>query len=133
MRPIGSSVEKLLLLGSSCIYPKMAPQPISEDSLLTGPLEPTNEWYALAKIAGVKLCAAYRQQFGSDFISAMPTNLYGFGDNFDLTSSHVLPALHAQDARRQESRRAPKSRSGGPARPYANSFTLTIWRTRSCS
>ena len=86
-------VEKLLLLGSSCIYPKLATQPIAEDSLLTGPLEETNEWYALAKIAGVKLCAAYRQQFGSDFISAMPTNLYGFGDNFDLTSSHVLPAL----------------------------------------
>ena len=86
-------VEKLLLLGSSCIYPKMAHQPIAEASLLTGPLEETNEWYALAKIAGVKLCAAYRQQHGSDFISAMPTNLYGFGDNFDLTSSHVLPAL----------------------------------------
>jgi GDP-L-fucose synthase len=85
--------EKLLLLGSSCIYPKMAAQPINEESLLTGPLEPTNEWYALAKIAGVKLCAAYRQQFGCDFISAMPTNLYGFNDNFDLASSHVLPAL----------------------------------------
>jgi GDP-L-fucose synthase len=85
--------EKLLLLGSSCIYPKMAQQPITEDALLTGPLEPTNEWYALAKIAGVKLCAAYRQQYGCNFISAMPTNLYGFNDNFDLTSSHVLPAL----------------------------------------
>ncbi len=85
--------EKLLLLGSSCIYPKMAAQPINEDSLLTGPLEPTNEWYALAKIAGVKLCAAYRQQYGRDFISAMPTNLYGLNDNFDLNSSHVLPAL----------------------------------------
>ena len=85
--------EKVLLLGSSCIYPKLAPRPINEDALLTGPLEPTNEWYALAKITGVKLCAAYRQQYGSDFISAMPTNLYGFNDNFDLTSSHVLPAL----------------------------------------
>lgn len=85
--------EKVLLLGSSCIYPKLAPQPIGEDSLLTGSLEPTNEWYALAKIAGVKLCAAYRQQYGCDFVSAMPTNLYGFNDNFDLTSSHVLPAL----------------------------------------
>ena len=85
--------EKVLLLGSSCIYPKLAPQPINEDSLLTGPLEPTNEWYALAKIAGVKMCAAYRQQHGADFISAMPTNLYGFNDNFDLSSSHVLPAL----------------------------------------
>ena len=81
------------MLGSSCIYPKLAAQPIEESSLLTGPLEPTNEWYALAKIAGVKLCGAYRQQHGCDFISAMPTNLYGFGDNFDLTSSHVMPAL----------------------------------------
>ncbi len=88
-----TGVEKLLLLGSSCIYPKLAAQPIREDSLLTGPLEPTNEWYALAKIAGVKLCEAYRRQYGCDFISAMPTNLYGFNDNFDLMSSHVLPAL----------------------------------------
>ncbi|NMN60012.1 GDP-L-fucose synthase [Xanthobacter sp. SG618] len=86
-------VEKLLFLGSSCIYPKMAPQPIIEDSLLTGPLEPTNEWYAVAKIAGIKLAQAYRRQHGSDFISAMPTNLYGPGDNFDLNSSHVMPAL----------------------------------------
>jgi GDP-L-fucose synthase len=88
-----NSVEKLLLLGSSCIYPKFTPQPISEDSLLTGPLEPTNEWYAIAKIAGIKLTQAYRKQHGSDFISAMPTNLYGPHDNFDLNSSHVLPAL----------------------------------------
>jgi GDP-L-fucose synthase len=88
-----SKVAKLLFLGSSCIYPKLAPQPMSEDALLTGPLEPTNEWYAVAKIAGIKLCQAYRQQYGSDFISAMPTNLYGPGDNFDLTSSHVVPAL----------------------------------------
>ena len=86
-------MEKLLFLGSSCIYPKLAPQPISEDALLTGPLEPTNEWYAIAKIAGVKLCQAYRRQHGCDFISAMPTNLYGPGDNFDLQSSHVIPAL----------------------------------------
>ena len=85
--------EKLLLLGSSCIYPKLAPQPIREDSLLTAPLEPTNEWYAIAKIAGVKLCQAYRRQHGCDFVSAMPTNLYGAGDNFDLNSSHVIPAL----------------------------------------
>ena len=85
--------EKLLFLGSSCIYPKLAPQPIVEDSLLTGPLEPTNEWYAVAKIAGIKLCQAYRRQYGCDFISAMPTNLYGPGDNFDLASSHVMPAL----------------------------------------
>jgi GDP-L-fucose synthase len=86
-------VEKLLFLGSSCIYPKFAEQPIAEQALLTGPLEPTNEWYAIAKIAGIKLAQAYRRQYGHDFISAMPTNLYGPGDNFDLQSSHVLPAL----------------------------------------
>ena len=86
-------VEKLLFLGSSCIYPKHAPQPLKEEALLTGPLEPTNEWYALAKIAGVKLAQAYRKQFGCDFISALPTNLYGPGDNFDPSGSHVLPAL----------------------------------------
>ena len=89
-------VEKLLFLGSSCIYPKLAPQPMAEDCLLTGPLEPTNQWYAIAKIAGVKLCQAYRRQYGCDFISAMPTNLYGPGDNFDLLSSHVVPALIAK-------------------------------------
>lgn len=88
-----ADVEKLLFLGSSCIYPKFAEQPIKEESLLTGALEPTNEWYAIAKIAGIKLCQAYRRQYGSDYISAMPTNLYGPGDNFDLNSSHVLPAL----------------------------------------
>jgi GDP-L-fucose synthase len=86
-------VEKLLFLGSSCIYPKLAPQPIPEDALLTGPLEPTNEWYAIAKIAGLKMCQAYRRQHGVDYISAMPTNLYGPGDNFDLKSSHVIPAI----------------------------------------
>jgi GDP-L-fucose synthase len=86
-------VTKLLFLGSSCIYPKHAPQPISEDALLTGPLEPTNEPYALAKIAGIKLCDAYRHQYGCDFISVMPTNLYGPGDNYDPENSHVLPAL----------------------------------------
>jgi GDP-L-fucose synthase len=85
--------KKLLYLGSSCIYPREAAQPIREESLLTGPLEPTNEWYAISKIAGIKMCQAYRKQYGSDFISAMPTNLYGPNDNFDLTSSHVLPAL----------------------------------------
>ena len=88
-----SGVDRLLFLGSSCIYPKLAPQPIAEDALLTGPLEPTNEWYAIAKIAGIKLCQAYRRQYGRDYISAMPTNLYGPGDNFDLNSSHVVPAL----------------------------------------
>ncbi len=86
-------VKKLCFLGSSCIYPKFAPQPMREDALLTGALEPTNEWYAIAKIAGIKLCQAYRKQYGFDAISLMPTNLYGPGDNFDLTSSHVLPAL----------------------------------------
>ncbi len=86
-------VERLLFLGSSCIYPKYAEQPIKENTLLTGSLEPTNEYYALAKIAGIKLCQAYRQQYGRDWISAMPTNLYGPGDNFDLETSHVLPAL----------------------------------------
>ena len=88
-----SGVEKLLFLGSSCIYPRMAEQPINEEALLTGPLEPTNEWYAIAKIAGIKLCQAYRQQYGSDLISIMLTNLYGPGDNFDFNSSHVVPAL----------------------------------------
>ena len=88
-----TGVRKLLYLGSSCIYPRDADQPMTEEALLTGPLESTNEWYAVAKIAGIKLCQAYRRQYGCDFISAMPTNLYGPGDNFDLDSSHVLPAL----------------------------------------
>ncbi len=86
-------VRKLVFLGSSCIYPKMAPQPIAEDALLTGPLEPTNEWYAVAKIAGLKLAQAYRRQHGADYISVMPTNLYGPGDNYDPAGSHVIPAL----------------------------------------
>ena len=88
-----NGVDRFLFLGSSCIYPKFAEQPIREDSLLTGPLEPTNEWYAIAKIAGIKLAQAYRRQHGRDYISAMPTNLYGPGDNYDLNSSHVMPAL----------------------------------------
>ncbi len=86
-------VKRLLFLGSTCIYPKLAPQPLKEEYLLTGPLEPTNEWYAVAKIAGLKLCQAYRRQHGCEFFAAMPTNLYGPGDNFDLETSHVLPAL----------------------------------------
>jgi len=86
-------VEKLMFLGSACIYPRLADQPMAEDALLTGPLEPTNEWYAIAKIAGIKLCDAYRRQYGCNFISAMPNNLYGPGDNFDLESSHVVPSL----------------------------------------
>ena len=88
-----SDVKKLLFLGSSCIYPKLAPQPLHEDSLLTGTLEPTNEPYAIAKIAGIKMCEAYRSQYGCDFISVMPTNLYGPNDNYDLNKSHVLPAM----------------------------------------
>lgn len=88
-----NQLQKVLFLGSTCVYPKMAPQPLKEEYLMTGPLEPTNEWYAIAKISGIKMCQAYRKQYGCDFISAMPTNLYGPGDNFDLENSHVLPAL----------------------------------------
>jgi GDP-L-fucose synthase len=100
-----SGVAKLLFLGSSCIYPRLAPQPMPESCLLTGPLEPTNEWYAIAKIAALKLCQAYRRQHGCDFVSVMPTNLYGPNDNFDLLSSHVLPALLAKiDAAVREGR-----------------------------
>ena len=88
-----ANVERLVFLGSSCIYPKFAPQPIKEDALLTGPLEPTNEWYAIAKIAGIKMCQALRRQYGRSYISVMPCNLYGQNDNFDLSASHVLPAL----------------------------------------
>lgn len=110
-----AGVRKLVFLGSSCIYPKFAPQPITEDALLTGALEPTNEWYAIAKIAGIKLCQAYRAQYGADFISAMPTNLYGPGDNFDLASSHVLPALI---------RKAHEARQAGTAE-------MVVWGTGS--
>ena len=98
-----TGVEKLLFLGTSCIYPKLAPQPLTEDSLLTGPLESTNQWYAIAKIAGIRMCQAYRRQYGCRFISAMPTNLYGYNDFFDLNASHVIPALirKADEARVQ--------------------------------
>lgn len=108
-----TGIEKLMFLGSSCIYPRMAAQPIEESSLLTGPLEPTNEWYAVAKIAGIKLGQAYRRQHGADMISAMPTNLYGPGDNYDLASSHVMPALirKAHEAKR------------------AGADSITIWGT----
>ncbi|MFY8092841.1 MAG: GDP-L-fucose synthase [Niveispirillum sp.] len=111
-----SNVEKLLFLGSSCIYPKLAPQPMAEDALLTGPLEPTNEWYAVAKIAGIKLCQAYRKQHGCDYISAMPTNLYGIGDNFHPRDSHVLPALMSRlhDAKRD---RLPEVTIWGTGKP----------------
>lgn len=106
-----ADVTKLCFLGSSCIYPKLAEQPIVEEALLTGPLEPTNEWYAIAKIAGIKLAQSYRRQYGRDYISAMPTNLYGPGDNFDLQSSHVLPALM---------RKAHEAKIGGAK-------TMTLW------
>jgi len=108
-----NDVDRLLFLGSSCIYPRLAPQPITEDALLTGPLEPTNEWYAVAKIAGIKLAQAFRKQHGRDYISAMPTNLYGPGDNFDLGSSHVLPALL---------RKAHEAKLAGAE-------TITVWGT----
>lgn len=113
-------VAKLLFLGSSCIYPKLAPQPIPEDALLTGPLEPTNEWYAVAKIAGLKLCEAYRRQHGADFISAMPTNLYGPGDNYDLEKSHVIPALlrKAHEARLSGSPSMVVWGTGSPKREF---------------
>ena len=120
MRPATAGVEKLLFLGSSCIYPKLAPQPIREEALLTGPLEPTNEWYAIAKIAGIKLCQAYRRQYGCDFISAMPTNLYGPGDNYDLATSHVLPALirKAHEAKVRGDKRARHLGHGTPRREF---------------
>jgi GDP-L-fucose synthase len=115
-----SGVEKLVLLGSTCIYPKLAPQPIPEEALLSGPLEPTNEWYAIAKIAGIKLVQAYRRQHGCDFISAQPTNLYGPGDNFDLETSHVLPALirKAHEAKQAGARTLAAWGSGTPLREF---------------
>ncbi|MEL7490828.1 MAG: GDP-L-fucose synthase [Pseudomonadota bacterium] len=115
-----SDIQKLLFLGSSCIYPKHATQPITEESLLTGPLEPTNEWYAIAKIAGLKLCTAYRRQHGADFISAMPTNLYGPNDNFDLRTSHVVPALirKALEAKENNSAAIEIWGSGTPHREF---------------
>jgi len=115
-----SGVEKLLFLGSSCIYPKHAAQPMAEDALLTGPLEPTNEWYAIAKIAGIKLCQAYQRQYGHRFISAMPTNLYGPGDNFNLETSHVLPALlrKAHELKERGGDTLPVWGSGMPRREF---------------
>ncbi len=115
-----SGARKLLFLGSSCIYPKLAPQPIPEEALLTGPLEPTNEWYAIAKIAGLQLCRAYRRQYGADFISAMPTNLYGPGDNWDLATSHVVAALirKAHEAREAGAPELEVWGSGTPLREF---------------
>jgi len=115
-----NGVRKLLFLGSSCIYPKHAPQPIPETALLSGPLEPTNEAYAIAKIAGIKLCQAYDREYGANFISAMPTNLYGPNDNFDLVSSHVLPALlrKAHTAKQERQRELVVWGSGNPRREF---------------
>lgn len=115
-----SGAEKLVYLGSSCIYPKFAPQPMQESALLTGSLEPTNEWYAVAKIAGLKLCEAYRRQYGADFVSAMPTNLYGPGDNYDLDKSHVIPALlrKVHEAKRSGAAEVVIWGSGTPRREF---------------
>lgn len=113
-------VEKFLFLGSSCIYPKLAPQPLKEEYLLTGELEPTNEWYAIAKITGVKACQAIRKQFGKDYVSLMPTNLYGTQDNFDLNTSHVLPAMIRKFHEAKENNHAPVTLwgSGTPMREF---------------
>jgi len=115
-----SGVEKFVFLGSSCIYPKLAPQPMKEDYLLSGPLEPTNEWYAIAKIAGIKMCQAYRREYGFNAISLMPTNLYGPGDNFDLQSSHVLPALIRKfhEAKRRKDKNVEIWGTGTPRREF---------------
>ncbi|MEP9373358.1 GDP-L-fucose synthase [Mesorhizobium sp. KR1-2] len=131
-------VEKLVLLGSTCIYPKLAPQPIPEEALLTGPLEATNEWYAVAKIAGIKLVQAYRRQHGCDFISAQPTNLYGPGDNFDLETSHVLPALmrKAHDAKREGASAMSVWGTGTPLREFLHVDDLAdalVFLTRNFS
>jgi GDP-L-fucose synthase len=119
-------VRKLLFLGSSCIYPKLAPQPLKEEYLLTGPLEPTNEWYAIAKIAGIRLCQAFRRQHGRDFISAMPTNMYGPNDNFDPQASHVLPALIRKfhEAKSSDSPDVTCWGSGSPLREFLYSDDL---------
>lgn len=115
-----ANVRKLLFLGSTCAYPRLAPQPLREACLLTGPLEPTNEWYAIAKIAGIKLCQAYRRQYGSRFIAAMPTNLYGPGDNFSLVNAHVLPALLRKfhEARRRDAPSVTVWGTGNPRREF---------------
>lgn len=115
-----AGIEKFIFLGSSCIYPKLAPQPLKEDCLLSGDLEPTNEWYAIAKITGVKACQAIRKQFGKDYVSLMPTNLYGTHDNFDLNTSHVLPAMMRKFHEAKENDNAPVSLwgSGTPMREF---------------
>src|SRR5256886_7041419 len=121
-----TGVKKLLFLGSSCIYPKLAPQPLKEEYLLTGPLEPTNQWYAVAKIAGIKLCQSYRRQYGCDFISAMPTNLYGPNDNYNLETSHVLPPLIRKLHEAKSAQHPPSADwgSGSPLREFLYSDDL---------
>jgi GDP-L-fucose synthase len=121
-----AGVKKFVFLGSSCIYPRLSPQPIREEYLLTGPLEPTNEWYAVAKIAGIKMCQAYRREFGFNAICLMPTNLYGPGDNFDLHNSHVLPALirRFHDAKMRGDQRVTAWGTGTPRREFLHVFDL---------
>jgi len=121
-----AGVTKLLFLGSSCIYPRLAPQPIKEEYLLSGPLEPTNEWYAIAKIAGIKMCQAYRREYGFNAIALMPTNLYGPGDNFDLENSHVLPALlrRVHEAKERQEPRVVAWGSGRPRREFLHVYDL---------
>jgi len=127
-----SGVARLLFLGSSCIYPRLAQQPMSEDALLTGKLEPTNEPYAVAKIAGIKLCESYNRQYGCDFRSVMPTNLYGPGDNYHPENSHVLPAMirRFHEAKAND---APTVVIWGPARRSGSSSTSTTWRAPACT
>lgn len=123
---LDTEVQKFVFLGSSCIYPKFAEQPITEDSLLSGTLEPTNEWYAIAKISGVKACEAVRRQFGKDFVSLMPTNLYGYHDNFDLATSHVLPAMIRKfhEARQEGRAEVELWGSGSPMREFLFVYDL---------
>ena len=126
-----NGVKKLQFLGSSCIYPRLAPQPLCEEYLLTGPLEATNDSYAVAKIAGIKMVQSYRQQYGFDGISLMPTNLYGPGDNFDLTSSHVLPAL-LRKIHEAKDGGAPDVVIWGTGSPLREFSTWTIWQAPRC-
>ena len=130
---IGADVDQLLFLGSSCIYPKLAPQPMKEEHLLTGLLEPTNEPYAIAKIAGIKMCEAYNRQYGTRFMAVMPTNLYGPNDNFNLETSHVLPALIRKfhEAKRPSGNN--RSWSGDPGRQEGNFCMWTTWPMPACS
>ena len=118
-----AGVENLMFLGSSCIHPRLAEQPMREDALLTGPLEPTNQWYATAKVAGIKLCQAYRRQYGRDFIAVVPTNLYGPGDNLDLAASHVVPAL----IRKIQAAKAARTGPVGFGEPAGRGASSSMW------